>query len=62
MLGIVDSCVVVVEDVHHIFLNFDLESSYMDEECREIVVFSQLKGFYWLCSKVEEQGAGGDER
>ena len=41
-----DGSVVVVGDGHHRFYNFDLRSSDMDGECRKVVVFSHLKGFY----------------
>ena len=43
---VVDGSVVVVGDGHHRFYNFDLRSSDMDGECRKVVVFSHLKGFY----------------
>ena len=43
---VVDGSVVVVGDGHHRFCNFDLWSSDMDGECRKVVVFSHLKGFY----------------
>ena len=46
--GLVDCCVVVVGDGHHRFCNFNLESSDIDEEFKKVVVFSHLKGVYYV--------------
>lgn len=53
--GWVNSCMDVVGDGHHRFHNFDLRSSDMDGECRTVVGFSHLKGFYLICSKVGKE-------
>ena len=46
---------VAVGHGHHRFCNFDLGSGDMDGECRKVVVFSHLKGFYY----VQRWGKGG---